>query len=103
MSYRDPNNPRIHLGAIASGRCVVGNDQTRQDFASQLSVLAYDQEFDAVVESVYGNRKDHYILIRGICDYNDGTRNKEWQPYAALAAASFMKAIICGMDAPTDV
>ncbi|XP_064091192.1 uncharacterized protein LOC135204888 isoform X2 [Macrobrachium nipponense] len=100
---RIPNNPRIHLGAIASGRCVVGNDQIRQDFASQLTVNAYDQEFDAVVESVYGNRKDHYILIRGICDYHDGTRNKDWQPYAALAAAGFMKAIICGMDAPTDV
>ncbi|XP_068205100.1 uncharacterized protein [Palaemon carinicauda] len=100
---RVPNKPRIHLGPIASGRCVVGNDQIRQDFASQLAVNAYDQEFDAVVESVYGNRKDHYILIRGICDYNDGTRNKDWQPYAALAAAGFMKSIICGMDAPTDV
>ncbi|XP_076067757.1 uncharacterized protein LOC143040560 [Oratosquilla oratoria] len=99
---RDSARPVIHLGAIASGRSVVGNDQTRQDFASQLSVLAYDQEFDAVVESVYGNRKDHYVLLRGICDYKDGTRNKEWQPPAVLGAAAFMKAIICAMDPPGD-
>lgn len=68
-TFRDPTKPRIHLGVIASGRCVVGDDQMRQDFASQLSVVAYDQEFDAVVESIYGNRKDQYVLIRGICDY----------------------------------
>ncbi|KAK8740453.1 hypothetical protein OTU49_002916 [Cherax quadricarinatus] len=101
-NIRDPTKPRIHLGVIASGRCVVGNDQMRQDFASQLSVVAYDQEFDAVIESVYGNRKDQYVIIRGICDYQDGTRNKDWQPYAALSAAAFMKAIICGMEPPAD-
>ncbi|KAG7154868.1 hypothetical protein Hamer_G021199 [Homarus americanus] len=50
-NIRDPTKPRIHLGVIAAGRCVVGNDQMRQDFASQLSVVAYDQEFDAVIES----------------------------------------------------
>ena len=59
----------IHVGGVASGRHVVANDQLRLGFASQLSILAYDQEYDAVLESVYGNRKDHYILIRGICDY----------------------------------
>lgn len=67
--HRDPTKPRIHMGVIASGHSVVCNDQMRQDFASQLGVLAYDQEFDAVVESIYGNRKDHYMFIRGISDY----------------------------------
>lgn len=101
-NVRDPTKPRVHLGVIAAGRSVVDNDQMRQDFASQLSVVAYDQEFDAVVESVYGNRKDQYVFIRGICDYNDGTRNKDWQPYAALVAAAFMKSVICGMEPPAD-
>ncbi|XP_063600138.1 uncharacterized protein LOC134776369 isoform X1 [Penaeus indicus] len=101
-NVRDPTKPRIHMGVIASGHSVVCNDQMRQDFASQLGVLAYDQEFDAVVESIYGNRKDHYMFIRGISDYQDGTRNKDWHPYASLAAASFMKSIICGLEAPVD-
>ena len=63
-----------------------------------------------MVESVYGNRKDHYILIRGIADYKvsglhdisllsrlyfqDGTRRKEWQHYSALMAASVAKTIV---------
>lgn len=69
LSIRDSSKPRIHLGVVASGRCVVGDDQMRQDFATQLGVVAYDQEFDTVVESIYGNRKDQYVFIRGICDY----------------------------------
>lgn len=39
----------------------------------------------------------------GISDYKDGITNKKWQNYASLAAASVVKSIICGMDAPTNV
>ena len=38
------------------------------------------------------------MLIRGIADYKDGTRRKEWQQYAALMAASVLKSIIVKMD-----
>ncbi|KAF2366199.1 Nucleoside phosphorylase domain [Trinorchestia longiramus] len=97
---RAPGVPRVHLGLIASGRCVVLDPRLHQDFASELGVLAFDQEMDAVIESVYGNRKDTYTVIRGIADYRDGSVNREWQPYAALAAAAFMKALICGIPLP---
>lgn len=100
---RQDGCPRIHLSPIASGRQIVKSDQLRQQFASQYGALAFDSEFDAVIESVLGNCKDSFICIRGISDYKDGTRRKEWQPYASLAAASVMKAIICGMEPPTNV
>ncbi|KRT85997.1 hypothetical protein AMK59_2921, partial [Oryctes borbonicus] len=100
---RQDGCPRIHLSPIASGRQIVKSDQLRQQFASQYGALAFDSEFDAVIESVLGNCKDSFICIRGISDYKDGTRRKEWQPYASLAAAAVMKAVICGMEAPTNV
>ena len=102
----------LHLGPVAAGRGVALDDQLRQEFAYKNGVLAYDSELDSVVESVYGNRKDHYILIRGIADYKvshsillvtgyltcdicqDGSRRKDWQHYAALMAASVAKCII---------
>jgi hypothetical protein len=31
--------------------------------------MAFDNELGSVVESIYGNRKDNYILIRAIADY----------------------------------
>ncbi|XP_030755765.1 uncharacterized protein LOC115882072 isoform X2 [Sitophilus oryzae] len=95
--------PRIHLGAVAAGRQIVKDDRLRQQFAAQIGALAFDCEFDAVLESILGNCKDSFVCIRGISDYKDGTRRKEWQPYASLAAASVMKSIVCGMEAPTNV
>ncbi|EZA46626.1 uncharacterized protein LOC105287270 isoform X4 [Ooceraea biroi] len=93
---------RIHLAPVASGRQIARDDQLRQKFASRFGALAFDAEMDAVVESILGNCRENFVVIRGIADYKDGTRIKEWQPYAALAAASVMKAIICAMDPPTN-
>lgn len=58
--------PVVHLGPVASGRQVVGNEVMRQEFASQLGIVAFDAEFDSVVESVFGSRKDSYMFIRGV-------------------------------------
>lgn len=93
---------RIHLAPVASGRQVARDDQLRQKFASRFGALAFDAEMDAVVESILGNCRENFVVIRGIADYKDGTRIKEWQPYASLAAASVMKAIICAMDPTND-
>ncbi|XP_066250963.1 uncharacterized protein [Euwallacea similis] len=100
---RQEGCPRIHLGPVAAGRQVVKDDRLRQQLATQVGALAFDCEFDSVIESILGNCKDSFVCIRGISDYKDGTRRKEWQPYASLAAASVMKSIICGMEAPTNV
>ena len=69
---RQAGFPLLHLGPVAAGRGVALDDQLRQEFAYKNGVLAYDTELDSVVESVYGNRKDHYILVRGIADYKVG-------------------------------
>jgi len=84
----------LHTGPIASGRPVALDDQLRQEYAARNGILAFDSDLDAVVESIYGNRKDQYTLIRGMADYKDGTRRKEWQQYAALMAAAVLKTVI---------
>lgn len=33
-------------------------------------------------------------VIRGVCDYGDAHKNKEWQPYAAAMAAAYAKAVL---------
>lgn len=91
--------PKIHLGPIGGGRSITRDQLLRQDFSQHYGALAYDYEFDTVMESIFGNRKDNYICIRGMADYRDGMRNKDWVPYAALNAASFMKSVICSIPA----
>ncbi|XP_071643870.1 uncharacterized protein [Temnothorax longispinosus] len=102
INKRTDGCSRIHLAPVASGRQVARDDQLRQKFATRFGALAFDAEMDAVVESILGNCRENFVVIRGIADYKDGTRIKEWQPYAALAAASVMKTIICAMDPPTN-
>lgn len=34
------------------------------------------------------------IVVRGVCDYADSHKNKQWQGYAALAAASYTKELL---------
>ena len=36
----------------------------------------------------------HYLVVRGICDYCDEMKDDQWQGYAALAAAAYARAII---------
>ncbi|OXA52677.1 hypothetical protein Fcan01_12133 [Folsomia candida] len=104
-SYNEPRRimeSRVHLGPVASGRQVARDDHLRQELAARLGILAFDSEFDSVLESVIGNRRDAFVVIRGIADYKDGTRRRDWQPHSALLAAAFAKAIISRMDPPTD-
>lgn len=100
---RKPNMPVLHFGAVGSGKVLLQDDRKNiaSWFADHYGIMAFDTGFGSVVESIFGNRKDDYIFIRGIADYKDGTKKKEWQPYAALAAAAVMKAIICNLD-PSD-
>ena len=34
------------------------------------------------------------VVIRGICDYSDSHKNKQWQPYAAGVAAAYSKELL---------
>ncbi|XP_073943183.1 uncharacterized protein isoform X3 [Choristoneura fumiferana] len=98
----DRGGLRVHCAPVAGGRAVSAAGEARAAFAARARARAYDCELDAVLDSVVGNRKDCFVSVRGISDYRDGTRGKDWQPHAALAAAAVMKAIVAAMDPPTD-
>ena len=34
------------------------------------------------------------LVVRGICDYADSHKNKQWQPYAAATAAAYAKELL---------
>ncbi|XP_026823230.1 uncharacterized protein LOC113561163 isoform X3 [Rhopalosiphum maidis] len=85
---------RIHVGPIGGGQSVISNAFTRQKFTTEYKLLAMDSEFDSVMGSLMGNYCHSYAIVRGISDYKDGSVKNEWQPYASLAAASVIKAIL---------
>lgn len=97
VDLRRDGRPMCHFGPIGSGRPALSSEPLKQKMISEFGLRAFDSEFDPVVESIYGNRKESYIMIRGVSDYKDGRKKKEWQQYSALVAAAFMKSIIVNL------
>ncbi|XP_055637279.1 uncharacterized protein LOC129775981 isoform X2 [Toxorhynchites rutilus septentrionalis] len=94
---------RLHFGPIGSGYDIIKSDSLRSQFSKEYGLVATDVEMNSVLDSIVGNCRDSFILVKGVSDYKDGTTSKKWQNYASLAAAAVMKTIICAMDAPTNV
>lgn len=61
-----PITPRIHLGPIGAGRDLVKTDQPRIEFAKQYGLLATDVEMNAVLDSIVGNCRDSFIIVKGM-------------------------------------
>ncbi|RSL62669.1 hypothetical protein CEP54_005624 [Fusarium duplospermum] len=87
-STREPNNPKIHYGGIASGNQVMKDSITRDEIAQELGIMCFEME----AAGLMGDRP--YLPIRGICDYADSHKSKEWQRYAAATAAAYAKELI---------
>ncbi|ERF70439.1 hypothetical protein EPUS_04717 [Endocarpon pusillum Z07020] len=80
--------PRVHLGKMGSGDTVMKSAEDRDSIAKADNIIAFEMEGAGVWE--------HFpsIVIKGVCDYADSHKNKEWQGYAAATAAAGMKAFL---------
>jgi nucleoside phosphorylase len=83
------DNPAIHYGLIASGNQLMKDALIRDKLSEDNGVLCFEMEAAGLM--------NHFpcLVIRGICDYSDTHKNKEWQGYAAMAAAAYAKDILC--------
>ncbi|KAL2374206.1 hypothetical protein RJ035_001257 [Blastomyces gilchristii] len=45
-------------------------------------------------EERYEDSPEVHYVIRGVCDYADSHKNKEWQPYAAVTATAHMRELL---------
>ncbi|KXG51519.1 uncharacterized protein PGRI_089120 [Penicillium griseofulvum] len=79
---------KIHYGAIASGIQVMRNGTTRDKFARQLDVICFEMESAGLMDIL------PCLPIRGICDYSDSHKSKEWQRYAAATAAAYARELL---------
>lgn len=90
------DNPAIHYGLIASANRLMKDALLRDKFAKEKDVLCFEMEAAGLMNEF------PCLVIRGICDYSDTHKNKEWQGYAAMAASAFAKDLLCRI-APTMV
>lgn len=97
-AYRE-STPNVRCGVIGSGRAVARSDTLRMEFAGCHGVVAYDRGLHHAVEAVMNSRVSSFAMVLGICDYLDGTKTRTWQPYAAVCAAAFTKALVLALPA----
>ncbi|KAH7173109.1 hypothetical protein DER46DRAFT_596919 [Fusarium sp. MPI-SDFR-AT-0072] len=86
---QDEDNPTIHYGIIASGNQLMKDASVRDKLAAEENILCFEMEAAGLM--------NHFpcLVIRGICDYSDSHKNKEWQGYAAMVAAAYAKDLLC--------
>ncbi|KAL3472076.1 purine and uridine phosphorylase [Aspergillus californicus] len=85
---REAKEPRIHYGLVASANQVMKDAMARDWIAQELDILCFEMEAAGLMDEIPS------LVIRGICDYCDSHKCKEWQPYAAFVAAAYAKAVL---------
>ena len=85
---RDRLDPVIHYGLIASGYQGIKHGGTRDKLGRELGILCFEMEAAGLMDNF------PCLVIRGICDYADSHKNKQWQGYAAATAAAYAKELL---------
>ncbi|KAH0402552.1 purine and uridine phosphorylase, partial [Aureobasidium melanogenum] len=85
------DNPAVHHGIIASGNSLMRDASVRDTLASEKGIMCFEMEAAGVMNHL------PCLVIRGICDYSDSHKNKEWQGYAAMTAAAYAKDLLARM------
>ncbi|KAH7134220.1 hypothetical protein EDB81DRAFT_887025 [Dactylonectria macrodidyma] len=84
----DDDDPATHYGTIASANQLMKDAIARDKLAGETGVLCFEMEAAGLM--------NHFpcLVIRGICDYSDSHKNKEWQGYATMTAAAYAKDLL---------
>ncbi|KAJ5642275.1 hypothetical protein N7490_006275 [Penicillium lividum] len=85
---REDEDPQTHYGIIASGNKVIKHGRTREQLRLETGALCFEMEAAGLMLDF------PCVVIRGVCDYADSHKNKQWQGYAALAAAAYTKELL---------
>ncbi|KAL0937365.1 uncharacterized protein CTRU02_207096 [Colletotrichum truncatum] len=84
----DEDDPAIHYGLMASANRLMKDSTLRDKLTTENGVLCFEMEAAGLM--------NHFpcLVIRGICDYSDSHKNKEWQGFAAMMAAAYAKDLL---------
>jgi nucleoside phosphorylase len=91
QNVRQPRKEEVvvHYGTIASGNQVMRNAIERDRVSAELGgVLCFEMEAAGLMNNF------PCLVIRGICDYADSHKNKQWQVYAAGIAAAYAREVL---------
>jgi nucleoside phosphorylase len=86
-----PKRIVVHRGTIASGEKVVKNSSYRDSLAKDWGILCFEMEAAGAMTDF------PCLVIRGISDYADASKNYNWQGYASAVAAAYARELFFHM------
>lgn len=92
----DRVNPLVHFGVVASGEKVVAVDDLAQELKeSWTKLIAIEMESYGMALAAYkADTVPGVLMIKGVCDWADPSKNDTWQEYAADVAATYTIALL---------
>ncbi|RBR22367.1 uncharacterized protein FIESC28_04561 [Fusarium coffeatum] len=87
-STPDYRRTRVWYGPIGSGDKLLKNAERRNELRDRYGIIGLEMEAAGTMNRIPVG------VIRGVCDYGDRHKNKNWQPYAAAMAASYARALL---------
>ncbi|KAI6372287.1 hypothetical protein MCOR25_003802 [Pyricularia grisea] len=87
-NQKGEHTPAIHYGLIASGNRLMKDALIRDKLAAKKGVLCFEMEAAGLM--------NHFpcLVIRGIGDYSDSHKNKDWQGFTAMMVAAYAKDLL---------
>ncbi|KAJ0423899.1 hypothetical protein BJY00DRAFT_277634 [Aspergillus carlsbadensis] len=79
---------RVHFGSIGTADTVMRSAKRRDELARKEGIIAFEMEGAGLWT------KFNCLIIKGVCDYADSHKNKDWQGYAAAVAAAAAKEVL---------
>ncbi len=95
--FRRPDGaglPAVHRGVVGSADLLLRDARYRDETARRYGLIAFEMEGAGV--AIGASLRDlPWFMVRGIADHGDhATKNDLWHPYAALAAAAYVRALL---------
>jgi nucleoside phosphorylase len=104
-TYLTPNHyrasgerPHLHIGTVGSANTLLKDAIYRDALRKEHKTVAYEMEGAglAITAPIFDAQ---YIVVRGICDYGDSSKNDDWQKYASVAPPlSLNVSSLCGSN-----
>lgn len=85
---RVPPDPVVHYGLIGSANQLMRDAVTRERLRRENGILCFEMEAAGLMNDF------PCLVIRGISDYADSHKRKEWQGYASATSAAFAKELL---------
>ena len=92
-----PHEKNVHIGPVISTSNLINNDTVKASLVKERQdAVGGEMEGSAIMAVTKKKLPATCIVIKGIGDWGDGTKggSKEWKPYAARAAAYYVKAAL---------